>query len=152
MLSLLFALFFFFLLKCIYYPLVRWIQTKEKHCVCQLECWRIWECWRHRVAGGESSTMKLIICLYCLNLCWFQHPSLILLMYLFVYPGLSYFSEHEGLLLHQPGWSCWRYLLHVSCKTLNQSPKYFTILLSVPTRPVTTLCWAKYCPINDHMK
>lgn len=109
-----------FLLKCIYYPFVRWIQTKEKHCVCQLERWRIWECWRHRVAGGESSTMKLILCLYCSNLIGFS-TFLIFLMYLFVYPGLSYISEHEGLLLHQPGWSCWRYLLQVFCKTLNQS-------------------------------
>ena len=50
----------------------RWIQAKEKHCVCQLECWRIWECGRHRVVGGENYTRHFALgfpnCILCIFL------------------------------------------------------------------------------------
>lgn len=92
------------LLMCICYLSGRWIQAEEKHCVCQLDRWRIWECWRHRVAGGENCTMYFLDQqLFCTT-----KPDCSSFI-LFVYPGLSFLSEHESLLLHQPGWSCNRY-------------------------------------------
>lgn len=32
---------------------IRWIQAQEEYHVCQLECWRVWKRWRHRVVGGQ---------------------------------------------------------------------------------------------------
>lgn len=33
---------------------VRRIPAQEEHHFCQLECWRVWKRWRHRVVGGEA--------------------------------------------------------------------------------------------------
>ena len=113
-----------FVLMCICYFLVRWIQAKEKHCVCQLECWRIWECWCHRVAGGENCTRHFTVEVFsnCSFLVINFYALIILIgvstlpyLFCFLYPGLSFFSEHESLYLHQPGRSRCRYLLQVSC-------------------------------------
>lgn len=48
-----------FLLLSFLFPPHRRIQAEEEHRVCQLECWRIRERWRHRVARGANCVLFL---------------------------------------------------------------------------------------------
>lgn len=41
-------------------PLCRWVQAPPEYCICQLECWSLWSCWCHRMAGGKFGSNVLV--------------------------------------------------------------------------------------------
>lgn len=58
---------------------IRWLQAEEEPGLCELDCWRVWKCWRHRVVGGpklnlcmwkRSKKGSLVVLKALLNLCF----------------------------------------------------------------------------------